>query len=978
MAATVARKSEGGRERMRHRFKKAMIVVLVTQMILFGIAIFSGNAVRGLSNEYLNILENYVLLRKNYLEDEMLQYWPNIAEFEKYVQKEVKDLGVLDDTSLMPELFGQIVNRTVLALRQSGATEIFIILEADQGHEGFYLRDLDPTFNDMDNSDILMERGSIDIAKKIGVPLDSQWAQQFDLAEMEESSSFYYKPFQAAKTYPGLQTQDLGYWSRPFRLSPDDIDIITYSIPLLDESGDPYGVIGVGLTVDYLSGKLKYDELIDNKKGAYLLSINNTDLGYKEKVVSSGPIYNRLVGEEMNFEEKKGRQNMYKVNGQNQIDGDVYACEQFLRLYNSNTPFESDQWSLTGIVERKDLFRPIQTIIYSIILSLLISLAFGIIVVHIAGNWFMKPINKLMDNVIGSNPENPFKTIKTNVLEVDALGLAMETLNNEVLESASKLSQIINMVNVPIGAFEYTLKQDKAFCTHTVFEILDIDYDEGNNYVPASHLKQIIKKIMKNPEIDRPNIYRYEKDSGKTCWVQLNMQKEKGKVLGVLEDVTDAILLQRKTEYERDHDVLTGIFNRRAFETLVKKKMAEQLPGYSAFVMWDLDNLKYINDTYGHEYGDQYIQQAATVLNKFTVANAIVARMSGDEFYTFIYDYNSKSDILKVVDEIKDSLQSVFLKVPDGESIRVRASAGVAWYPDDSQNYEQLIRYSDFAMYEVKNKEKGSILEFNKEMYNKNSILLHGKEELNHFIDQGLTKFAFQPILDAKTGEVFAYEALMRPQTKHLKSPYDVMRLAQSESKLYEIEKLTCFGAMAAFEEQRSEFSDAKLFINSIPNYVLSDKDLKIFEQRFANDLNRIVIEITENEQSDQECTGIKQEAVARWGSHLALDDFGSGYSGELSLLILSPKYVKIDMDIIRGIDTDKNRQKLLKNILSYAKNRDIKIIPEGVETKGEMEKLIEFGVDYMQGYYLGKPTIKIEALDPKIKAEIQTFYRGL
>lgn len=961
---------------MRNRFKKAILLVLLIQVILFGISIFGGNTIQNLLEEYVNILENHVSLRKNYIQDEMLQYWSNLTDLENYLQKEVKELGVLDNLTLIPELLEKVVDRTVFSLRQSGVTEIFIILEGEKGHEGIHLRDLDPTFNSSDNSDILMERGSIDIARKIGVPLDSQWANKFKLLENENSSEFYYKPFNAAKSYKNIDTKDLGYWSRPFRLGPDDIEIITYSLPLLDKQGKPYGVIGLGLTVDYMSGKLKYDELVGNKRGAYLLSVSNKDKDSIDKIISSGPMYNMLVDSTAKLYKKEKDENFYIVKGNEKIDGDVYASEQYLNLYNANTPFENDRWSLTGFVEKKDLFRPIKQIINSIIFSLIISLSLGILAVYIVGNWFMKPVNKLMKSVIASKPDDPFKLVSTNILEIDELGLAIETLNNEVLESASKLSKIINMVNVPIGAFEYTVDEERAFCTNTVFEILGIQNDNTSNYIPRLYLKEIIENIKKEPEIDIANIYRYKKDDGKTSWIQLIVQEQKGKVLGVIEDVTDEILFKRKIEYERDHDVLTHLFNRRAFEVLVRKKMQKECVGYSAFVMWDLDNLKYINDTYGHEYGDRYIQKAASVLNKFTIYNAIVARMSGDEFYTFIYGYKEKEDIRNIVNKIKTSLNNTFLQVPDGESIRIRASAGIAWSPDDSENYEELIKYSDFAMYEVKNKEKGNISEFNRDSFNKDSILLHGKEELNHFIDQGLVKYAFQPIIDVKTGGIFAYEALMRPQTKNLKSPYDVIRLASSQSKLYEIEKLTLFEGMKAFEEQKKHFKGAKIFINSIPNHVLSDEDIKRFEDRFINDLDRLVVEVTENEQSDEECTRIKQKMVAKWGAYLALDDFGSGYNSEVTLLILSPKYVKIDMNIIRGIDTDLNRQKLLKNMLSYAKNRDIKIIAEGIETKDEMKKLIEFGVDYMQGYYLGKPNMIPQDIASKKKLEIRLFHK--
>ncbi len=685
-------------------------------------------------------------------------------------------------------------------------------------------------------------------------------------------------------------------------------------------------------------------------------------------------MYNIFSESEKNDYEKIDHGNIYKIRENEKLDGQLYASSHNLELYNESTPFVKEEWSITGFVEEKYLFKPIKNIIISVIISLVISLGIGIFLVYIVGTLFMQPINKLMKSVMDSDPNEPLKLIETDIPEIDKLSLAIEKLNNQVLDSAHKVSKIINMVNIPMGAFEYEKEGENAFYTNTFFQVLGIKNHESYNYVKKSYLIDIIKKIKEEPEIDSPNVYRYKKDDGKTSWIKLIMQEKDGKVLGVIEDVTEGIISKHKTEYERDHDVLTHLFNRRAFESIVKKKMEQGILGHSAFVMWDLDNLKYINDTYGHEYGDRYIQKAASVLKKFTMYNIIVARMSGDEFYTFIYGYKEKNDIRKITNEIRESLYNSFLKVPDGENIRIRASAGLAWYPGDSSKYDKLIKYSDFAMYEIKNKEKGNVAEFNRENYDKDSILLHGKEELNYFIDNAKVKYAFQAIIDAKTGEVFGYEALMRPQTKNLVSPYDVIRLAQSQSKLYEIERLTLFEVMKAYEKLRDNFKDAKLFINSIPNYSLSDEDLLIFEERFAQSLANIVIEITENEQSNNHSTESKQKKVKKWGSNLALDDFGSGYNGELSLLILSPKYVKIDMNIIRGIDKDINRQKLLKNILSYSKNRNIKIIAEGVETRSEMNKLIEFGVDYMQGYYLARPKMVPEELDSQVKSEIVEF----
>lgn len=255
-------------------------------------------------------------------------------------------------------------------------------------------------------------------------------------------------------------------------------------------------------------------------------------------------------------------------------------------------------------------------------------------------------------------------------------------------------------------------------------------------------------------------------------------------------------------------------------------------------VLWDLDNLKYVNDTYGHDYGDIYIRKAATVLKQFEQYGGIVARRSGDEFFVFIYGFNDKSEIKSIVERVHDDVENTRISLPNGRTLKIRAS------------------------------------------------------------------------------------------TKTLES----------------------------FVQNRERFGDRKLFINSIPNYVLVNEDLEKFEKMYGRYLNNLVVEILENEHSDTEGTSEKINLISRWNSEVAIDDFGSGYNNESVLLTMTPNYVKIDMEIVRGVHKDLNRQQICKNLITYAKQRNIKIVAEGVEYIEELEKLIELGVDFIQGYFFSKP----------------------
>ncbi len=963
---------------MKNKLIKTMIVILVIELALFSLSIFGGNTVGKMMDGYINTLDSRVLVRKTELQEEKFERWLNLETYEAYIQEEYKKSGAKEDPTLRGALLENVAEESIAQMRQNGVTEIFMILDGEDDLEGIHFRNLDPLFNANDHTDILMERGSIDIARKLGIGLDSKWTNRFNLEREDDSSDYYYKPYDVARANSDMTAKDLGYISKPFSLSPGDIDIITYSMPLIDESREVYGVLGVGLTTDFISKQLKFDELAEGKKGSYILGMYDPEMDRYERAVAAGPISNIIISPEDVDCEEVNDKNIYKIKNHKKIGGDIYLSIHDLDVYNENTPFEDQKWGLIGLVDEKYLLSPINSIVRSILISLAISSAVGLVAIYIAGDLFMKPINRLIKDIDESDPNKPYEHEDTGVREIDKVGMAIETLNTRVLDSASKVSQIINMMSLPIGTFEYRKKGEEAFCTNSFFKVLGFYGNEKYNYIKKSELIEILDEIRKYPEKDFNNIYSYKKANGERTWIELRIQEGEDRILGLIEDVKEEVITKRKMEYERDHDTLTYLLNRRAFVTTVKDMMQKEDLGVSALLMWDLDNLKYVNDTYGHEYGDMYIQKTANVLKEFRKYNTVIARMSGDEFFIFIYEYSSKEEIRSIICEMQRKLYATYIDLPDGVDIRIRASGGLAWYPEDSLEYEELVRYADFSMYEVKNKEKGTVGEFKKETYNRDSILLHGKEDLNYFIDNALVEYAFQPIVNAKTGEVFAYEALMRPRSKRLKSPYDVIRLAQSQSKLYEIEKLTFFEVLKTYEKLEDKFEGKKLFINSLANNILSEEDLYDFEERFEEHLDKIVIEITESEQSNEECTNKKQRIVKRWGSDLALDDFGSGYNSELSLLMIEPEYVKIDRNIIAGIDKDKNRQKLLTNILSYANNRDISIIAEGVENKKEMDTLMNYGVSYMQGYYLGRPDLEVKDIDNKIKAEIRSFNKNI
>ena len=390
----------------------------------------------------------------------------------------------------------------------------------------------------------------------------------------------------------------------------------------------------------------------------------------------------------------------------------------------------------------------------------------------------------------------------------------------------------------------------------------------------------------------------------------------------------------------------------------------------AALLMLDLDNLKYINDNYGHEIGDNYISKAAETFVNSTPENTIISRISGDEFFVFFYGYDDENVIKQLINKLKEAISKAFIPLADNSNFHVNASGGIAWYPRDSESFEKLQHYADYAMYKIKRTSKGNLTEFNLNDYIADSFLSESKEELNTIIEDRAIQFYFQPIISSKDGTIYAYESLMRSFMPSLKNPLDILKIAKEEGRLAEIEELTWSSSLETFANHlRNERinKDCKIFINSISNQILSTKKIDELEKEYSKYLKNVVLEVTEVEYIDENYHQQKAELMKKWQAELALDDYGSGYNSDRILLLISPKFIKIDMDIIRNIDSDPDKCKIVENIVNYAHERDMKLIAEGIETIDELKQVIKLKVDYLQGFLLAKP----QYLPPRIQEDV-------
>lgn len=983
-----------------------MLVIIVLQAVLSAVFLVGLGTINDINHHSKDVLSTRINQIKSQLESDMLFRWSSLDLSVASINKSAQSIAVQKSSSITDALNNKEIVQELLTesnaalmdlLQQTNVTGAFLILDTSTVSSGttldapvsrsaIYLRDLNPTSTAANNSDIMAEAGPVDIMRSLGIAMDTAWTYELDFSRDQEyltknnmSYDYFFKPMEAARQYPGASYENYAYWSKPFSIAPNGIRVITYSVPLIDKHRKPYGVLGVEISLDYIKEILPYNLVSEEKDAAYIIGSTDSESLTYTGLITNGILIKPYLSESsaasVTLSPFKRLSGLYEF--QSPEMEDMLAFISPVPLYNANTPFVNERWALIGVVPKSMIFGISDQVLYSAILSLFISLLLGVFGVIVMGRRFSKPVAELATRVRNLDPDKPIVLEKTNISELDELSKSIIFLSASVAKSASKMSMIIDLVGLPIGAFEYNIDSEYVFITNSLFRIFDISPTAENSmYISFKDFKICLGRFTEHPEESIPGTFQVTANDGQMKWYKIRANNDEERILGVVVDVTDEILQKQQVERERDIDKLTGLLNRNAFHRAVSHQLSAKNDFFGALMLWDLDNLKYVNDTYGHDTGDQYIKRAAKLLDLFSEKNGIVARMSGDEFNIFLYGYKHINDLRDIINEVKKIFDSEQFVLPNGTMLRLRASAGIAYYPDDSRNLDELIRYADFAMYEVKHTVKGVLREFNSETYHRDSFLFNKQEYFNILIDNQMVDFAFQPIVNARTGAVHAYEALMRSTLPTISSPMEILRLAHTHSKLGEIEHLTFFNSMAKFREKQETFGDTKIFVNSIGNQCLSDNEWSMFEREYGEYLNRIVLEITENEQTNERCTITKLGAIKRWGAQLAIDDYGAGYSNDLVLLKISPNYIKIDMSIVKGIHQDIDRQKLITNIISYATERNIKTIAEGVETVEELEILIKFGIDFIQGYYVGMPSFTPLKIEPDIVNKIEMFYQ--
>ncbi len=478
-------------------------------------------------------------------------------------------------------------------------------------------------------------------------------------------------------------------------------------------------------------------------------------------------------------------------------------------------------------------------------------------------------------------------------------------------------------------------------------------------------------RLMKKTGAVTNFVSEIRRKDGERIWISENsraVHDENGNLLfyeGTVEDVTQTKRDQEKLEHLANHDPVTGLPNRLLMNDRLRQMMlnAQRHKGAVAVALVDLDHFKLINDTFGHNRGDQLLQTMSHRMLACVRDTDTVVRLGGDEFVLLLSGTNRGEAVSQVIHRVLEAIARPSLI--EGRELSVSCSIGVSVFPRDGRDVQTLLRNADTAMYKAKEFGRNNFQFYSPEM---NAIIaqrLEMQTALQTAVEQEQFELMYQPKIDLATGSITGMEALLRVRDNFggLSLPENFIELAEETGLIVRI------GEWVLREACRYNRS---LIERGLPPMRVA---INLSARQLTRyDIVRAVGQILAESQLPPECLELELtesmvmnepekvsgtlEQLQALGIQLAIDDFGTGYSSLSYLKRFPVTSIKIDQSFVRELDEvdDRDASAIVKAIISIGHSLDMKVVAEGVETERQMSFLVANGCDSMQGYLFSPP----------------------
>lgn len=519
----------------------------------------------------------------------------------------------------------------------------------------------------------------------------------------------------------------------------------------------------------------------------------------------------------------------------------------------------------------------------------------------------------------------------------DSLGEKSVELPEELLILANESDRYNNM----------TINKN-AFMSHL---IASMD-TEGIYIVSAVYVKELIMGMylekIQNPHVEGFSYNRHVRAMNKGLLACLTQERHN--------------LLKQTVAKNKYKDVLTGLDNISGFQRWFNDYASreENHKTFAEFCMFSFINHDAIAQDFDNEEYEECVKFIAKLLVKSHCEGTYIARVSLTDFAVVLFAEDASDRHNKIYEAVGIFYEAIANRNeanPNGPQIEV-SSGSVDMNPGWNDSGSEYINFGLAELY----KNRMALYEGQEAGVNLNTKAERDAINLlNLIIKENRLIYHFQPIVDAHTGNIVAYEALMRVTGGIRMNPLELLSIAKRHRLLGLIERATMFNVLGYIKNNEKLFDEKKIFINTIPGHFLKDYDLDEFKLNYSQYFDKCVMEITEdNSITAEEIDRIKRAGGKNEVFTIAVDDYGTGHSNIMNLMLYKPDIVKIDRFLITDLHLDKNKQMFVNNMINFARENNITVLAEGVETKEELTMAIKMGVDLIQGYYTARPQEEI------------------
>lgn len=494
----------------------------------------------------------------------------------------------------------------------------------------------------------------------------------------------------------------------------------------------------------------------------------------------------------------------------------------------------------------------------------------------------------------------------------------------------------------------------------------------SDELMPIGEVKMLTVKVPGENKVDLAGLL------GVTFGSSKSLSEQEGDVIHSILAVMVMVVGSSKAlskslselEYYSTHDPLTGLYNRRYFNEMLEYELgrSERHKHEFSVLMIDLDNFKDVNDTYGHPCGDSVLRNIAESMHRQMRIGDLATRIGGDEF-AIILSETGKNGAIAVAEKLRTEIRNIIHDNLSGKEFHVTISIGLATYPEDAQNLFDLMSCVDVGLYRAKEMGRDGIstVDSARDRVQEGRQIRDRAEQLRIALKDDRIVPYFQPIMDCKTGEVFAYESLarLREEGGEIVSAGMFIETVEKYGLGRELDRIMVEKSLKALKDKIGSGIGPRLFVN-LSAQEIQGRGILGYAEQLCSTLeippSCVVFEILERD-AIGDMTHMRKllNELGNKGFSFALDDFGSGYNSFHYLRELHFEFVKLDGSFVRNILNSKIDLALVRNLSRLCHDIGTKTVAEFVESDEILLALKDMGVDYVQGFHLGMPRQRME-----------------